>query len=418
MTGSVVRTEGHATAVAGFPAPVGSLVEIERQSGGPVAGEVIGFREAFTLVSPLGDMTGVRYGNRVRLVRSSRFVRVGQGLLGRVLNAHGIPVDSGPQPLLCDRTFVHRSAPPALDRPRIDTPLSTGIRALDGLLPCGQGQRVGIFSGAGVGKSILLGMLARHSEAEVNVVALIGERGREVKEFIDKNLGPAGLQKSVVVVATSDEPALLRREAALTATAIAEHFRDRGRSVLLLMDSLTRFATAQREIGLAAGETPAARGYPPSVFSLLPRLLERAGRSQRGSITAFYTVLVEGDNLNEPISDAVRSLLDGHVVLARKLASAGLYPAVDLLDSISRLAPLVADRPQLEAITKIRELLAAYRDHEDLIAVGAYRPGSNPTVDTAIRMRDAIAQYVRQGLEQACTAPLAREALFALVKQI
>jgi FliI/YscN family ATPase len=261
-------------------------------------------------------------------------------------------------------------------------------------------------------------MLARHSEAEVNVVALVGERGREVKEFIEKHLGSQGLQKSVVVVATSDEPALVRREAALTATAIAERFRDQGRHVLLLMDSLTRFATAQREIGLAAGETPATRGYPPSVFATLPRLLERAGRSQHGSITAFYTVLVEGDDLHEPISDAVRSLLDGHIVLARKLASAGLYPAVDLLESVSRLAPLVADRPQLEAIAKIRALLAAYRDHEDLISVGAYRPGSNPTVDTAIQMRDLISQYVRQGLEQACTARLAQEALCDLVNQM
>ncbi len=418
VTGSVVRTEGAATAVAGFPAPVGALVEIERQSGDPVAGEVIGFREELTLVSPLGDMTGVRYGSRVRLARTARFIRVGGGLLGRVINGHGQVIDGQPEPSLRDRTIVNRCAPPAYERPNIDTPLSTGIRAIDGLLPCGRGQRLGVFSGAGVGKSVLLGMLARHSEADVNVIALIGERGREVKDFVDNTLGPEGLKKTVIIVATSDEPALVRVEAAMTATAVAEYFRDQGKHVLLAMDSLTRFAMAGREIGLAAGETPATRGYPPSVFASLPRLLERAGCDQHGSITGFYAVLVEGDDINEPISDAARSLLDGHIVLSRKLASAGDYPAIDVVDSISRLAQDIAADDQLAAITKIRELLATHRHHEDMISIGAYQSGTNPSVDAAIAMRDKIRQYVCQGVDEYCSSASARETLLELVRRI
>lgn len=418
VTGSVVRTEGAATAVAGFPAPVGALVEIERQSGDPVAGEVIGFREELTLVSPLGDMTGVRYGSRVRLARTARFIRVGDGLLGRVINGHGQVIDGQPEPLLRDRTIVNRCAPPPYERPNIDTPLSTGVRAIDGLLPCGRGQRLGVFSGAGVGKSALLGMLARHSEADVNVIALIGERGREVKDFVDNTLGPEGLKRTVIIVATSDEPALVRVEAAMTATAVAEYFRDQGKHVLLAMDSLTRFAMAGREIGLAAGETPATRGYPPSVFASLPRLLERAGCNQHGSITGFYSVLVEGDDINEPISDAARSLLDGHIVLSRKLAAAGDYPAIDVVDSISRLAQDIAPGDQLAAIARIRELLAAYRHHEDMISIGAYRPGSNASVDAAMEMRDEIRRYLCQSVDEFCSPASARETLLDLVRQI
>ena len=418
VTGSVVRTEGAATAVAGFPAPVGALVEIERQTGEPVSGEVIGFREELTLVSPLGDMTGVRYGSRVRLARTARFIRVGEGLLGRVINGHGEPIDGRPEPPLEDRTIVNRCAPPAYERPHIDTPLSTGIRAIDGLLPCGRGQRMGVFSGAGVGKSVLLGMLARHSEADVNVIALIGERGREVKEFVEGNLGPVGLKKSVMIVATSDEPALVRVEAAMTATAVAEYFRDRGKNVLLAMDSLTRFAMAGREIGLAAGETPATRGYPPSVFASLPKLLERAGCDQQGSITGFYSVLVEGDDINEPISDAARSLLDGHIVLSRKLASAGDYPAIDIVDTISRLAQDIAPQEQLAAIAKVRGLLAEYRHHEDIISIGAYRPGSNPSVDAAISMRDQIRRYLCQDVDELCSSASTIETLLDLTRHI
>jgi flagellum-specific ATP synthase len=418
LTGCVVRTEGAATAVAGVPAPIGSVVEIQRQAGGPVTGEVIGFRDELTLVCPWGEMTGVRYGNRVRLARTSRDLRVGDGLLGRVIDAHGRTVDGRAEPSLEERIFVHRGAPPVFDRPRIDTPLATGVRAIDGLLPCGRGQRLGIFSGAGVGKSVLLGMLARNSEADVNVIGLIGERGREVKEFLENQLGPEGLAKSVVVVATSDEPALLRLEAARTATTVAEYFRDRGRHVLLAMDSLTRFAKAQREIGLAAGEAPAARGYPPSVFGALPKLLERAGPAARGSITAFYTVLVEGDDLNEPVSDAARSLLDGHLVLSRPLASGGVYPAIDVLESISRLARDVATDAQLAAITRLRHWLAAYRSHADVIAIGAYRAGSNPALDAAIRARAAIDRYLRQEPQERADRADSQTRLLQMVDQI
>lgn len=418
ITGCVVRTEGTAAAVAGFPAPVGSLIEIERQAGEPVSGEVIGFREDLTLVSTFGNMAGVRYGNRVRLSRTSRFLRVGDGLLGRVIDAHGRMIDGQPAPLLPERAVVNRAAPPVLDRPRIDTQLVTGVRAIDGLLPCGLGQRMGIFSGAGVGKSLLLGMLARNSAASVNVIALIGERGREVKEFIENGLGSDGLRKSVVVVATSDESPLLRLQAAVTATTVAEYFRDRGQDVMLAMDSLTRFAMAQREIGLATGETPATRGYPPSVFGALPRLLERAGRSDRGSITAFYTVLVEGDDLSEPVSDAARSLLDGHLVLSRRLASAGVFPAVDMLQSVSRLSRAVASPEHQAAICRVRQWLAAYHEHEDMITIGAYRGGSNPLLDTAIRAAPAIEQYLRQ--ESAARVGLAesRSELLRLVEEL
>ncbi len=337
LEGSVVRTVGMMAAVAGFPAPIGAVVEIERQSGASLEAEVIGFRDDLTLLYPLADMQGVRHGNRVRLKRTKNWLRVGPELLGRVIDARGQVMDSRPQPALADRTLLDRRPPNPVDRPRISEPLSTGIRAIDGLLTCGKGQRMGIFAGSGVGKSVALGMMARYTTADVNVIALIGERGREVNEFIERDLRPRGWPSSVVVVATSDEPALVRMRAAFAATAIAEYFRDRGQDVLLMMDSLTRFALAQREIGLAAGEPPTTRGFPPSVFALLPKLVERAGRSPRGSITAFYSVLVEADDPNEPISDAVRGLLDGHTWLSRKLASRGHYPAVDVLESLSRL---------------------------------------------------------------------------------
>jgi FliI/YscN family ATPase len=417
VTGSVVRTEGGATVVSGFPAPVGALVEIERQSGGPVTGEVIGFREELTLVCPLGDMTDVHRGNRVRLSRTPRVVRVGEGLMGRVINGNGLPVDGKPEPPLTDRITVNRFEPPELDRPAVQTPMSTGVRAIDALLPCGRGQRMGVFSGAGVGKSALLCMLARHSEADVNVIALIGRKGDDVTRLIDRKLGPDGLRKSVVVVANKDEPSLLRVEAAVIATAVAEYFRDRGKNVLLLMDSLTRFARAQREVGEAAGETPATRGYPPSLLASLTTLLERAGSNERGSITAFYSVLVENDDIDEPISNAARSLLDGHIVLSRKLASAGIHPAIELLESVSRLAPDIVPADQLDAIAKIRRLLAVFRDHEREILSGAYRTGSEPTVDAAIFLRDAIHRHLRQNLDEAAGRASAREMLLDLARQ-
>ena len=291
------------------------------------------------------------------------------------------------------------------------------MRAIDGLLTCGLGQRIGIFSGSGVGKSVTLGMMARYTSADVSVIALIGERGREVNEFIERDLGPEGLARSVVVVATSDEPALLRVQAAMTATAVAEYFRDQGKNVLLIMDSLTRFAMAQREIGLAAGEPPTTRGYPPSVFALLPKLVERAGRASRGSITAFYSVLVEGDDTNEPVSDTVRGLLDGHVILSRRLAAQAHYPAIDVLESISRLFTDITSAEQQQAAQTIRELLAAYREHEDLISIGAYRRGANPTVDAAIAMRDEINRFLRQAVADSSSVESARTQLVALAQR-
>ena len=414
MVGSVVHTDGLATSVAGFPAPVGALVEIQRQTGRPLRGEVIGFRDATTVVYPLGNVSGVRRGNRVRLISTARFMRVGDALLGRVIDAQGKPLDHLPAPGLTSRTRLDRTPPAAVERPRIHTPLCTGIRVFDALLTCGRGQRMGIFSGSGVGKSVLLGMMARYTTADVNVIALIGERGREVNEFLERDLGPTGLARSVVVVATSDEPALVRVQAALAATAVAEHFRDQGRDVLLMMDSITRFAMAQREIGLAAGEPPTTRGYPPSVFGLLPRLVERAGLNTHGSITAFYSVLVEGDDTNEPISDAVRGLLDGHTVLSRRLAGKGHYPAVDLLNSISRLMPDIVSREQLAAVTVVRELIAVHHEHEDLISIGAYRKGSHPLVDAAILMKPEIDRFLRQAVEESATLDTAHKELLQL----
>ena len=419
VTGSVAQTVGMTIAAAGFPAPVGAIAEIQRENGVPLLAEVIGFRDPqggtpMTLLSPLGGLAGIRHGNRVRLRRTAKYLRVGPGLLGRVLDASGRAVDGKPQPTLSERVALDRQPPHACTRPRIDRPLSTGVRAIDGLLTCGKGQRMGIFAGSGVGKSVLLGMMARYTSAEVNVIALIGERGREVNEFLERNLGPQGLAKSVVVVATSDEPALIRVQAATTAATIAEYFRDQKKDVLLLMDSVTRFAMAQREIGLAAGEPPATRGYPPSVFALLPKLVERAGRSPAGSITAFFTVLVEGDDPNEPVADAVRGLLDGHTWLSRSLASRGHYPAVDVLASLSRLMSDVASEEHRRAATAVRSLLAAHRDHEDLISIGAYRRGGNKLVDAAIEMQDDLNGFLRQRVDQPSSVEDARQALLLL----
>ncbi len=417
LSGAVVRTVGTTISVAGLPAPVGAVVEIERSPGEPLEAEVIGFKDHLTLLSPFRDLAGVRHGNRVRLRRTTRWLRVGDAMLGRVFDSSGQAVDGKPQPVLAQRASFHAAPPHPCTRPRIDTPLSTGVRSIDGLLTCGKGQRMGIFSGSGVGKSVLLGMMSRYTAADVIVTALIGERGREVNEFIERDLGPEGLAKSVVVVATSDEPAPVRVQAAATATAIAEFFRDQGKDVLLLMDSLTRFALAQREIGLAAGEPPTTRGYTPSVFAMLPKLVERAGRSPRGSITAFYTVLVEADDPNEPISDAVRGLLDGHTWLSRRLGSQGHYPAIDVLESLSRLMPEVTDDEHRAAAVAMRGLLAAYRDHEDLISIGAYRRGSNPKVDAAIELLDDINGFLRQSVDQPATLDESREGLMHVYRK-
>ena len=410
LTGSVIRTEGMMTAVAGFPAPIGALAEIDREAGGPIEGEVVGFRDNVTLVFPFQPISGVRHGNRVRMKRTRRDVRVGNSLLGRVINAHGHVTDGLAPPALAHHVALDRPPIAAIERPTIDTPLGTGVRAIDGLLTCGRGQRVGIFSGSGVGKSVTLGMMARYTAADINVIALIGERGREVNEFLLRDLGTEGLSRSVIVVATSDEPALLRVQAANTATAIAEFFREQGNDVLLLMDSLTRYAMAQREIGLASGEPPTTRGYPPSVFAMLPKLVERAGRSSTGSITAFYSVLVEGDDTNEPISDAVRGLLDGHIILSRRLASQAHYPAIDVLESISRLTPALSTPDQQNAIVVIRQMMATYHEHADLISIGAYRAGSNPQVDAAIAARPAIDRFLKQTVDESNTLETTREA--------
>lgn len=411
LEGTVVRSDGATLAVAGFPAPVGSLVHVLRTDGCRLDAEVIGFRDNLSLVSPFGDVTGVRRGNRVRLARTSRCVPVGEGLLGRVIDAHGRVLDGKRQPLLTDRRPLFGAAPVATERPRIDRAISTGVRSIDGMLTCGLGQRMGIFSGSGVGKSVLLGMMAQGTSADVRVIALIGERGREVNEFLERDLGRDAMRRTVVVVATSDQPPLMRVQAAHAATSVAEYFRDRGQDVLLLMDSITRFAMAHREIGLAAGEPPTTRGYPPSVFSHLPRLVERAGRAASGSITAFYSVLVEGDDLNEPVSDAVRGLLDGHVVLSRPLAAKGHYPAVDVLSSISRVMPDITPAEHVDAVRAIRQVMATYREHADLISIGAYARGSNPQVDLAVDRREEIGALLRQAIGETSSVAAAHKAV-------
>ena len=396
LVGTVVRTHGMTVAAAGFPAPVGSVAEIERPGGEVLVAEVIGFQDDMTILYPYSDITGVRRGNRIRLTKTLPWLRVGENLLGRVLNAEGKPVDGKPLPVLEDRILFDNDPPMASSRPRIHDILSTGVRAIDGMFTCGRGQRLGIFAGSGVGKSVTLGMIARYTDADVIVIGLIGERGRELNDFIERDLGAEGLKKTVVVVSTSNEPALMRVRAPMTAMAIAEYFRDQGKNVLIMMDSLTRFAMAQREIGLAAGEPPTTKGYPPSVFAMLPKLVERAGRSQRGTITAFFTVLVEGDDHNDPIGDTVRGLLDGHIWLSRKLSTRGHYPAIDPIESISRLMPDICDPEHLKSARAMRKMLGVYLDNEDLISIGAYRMGSNPEIDRAIKMKPMIDQYLQQ----------------------
>jgi flagellum-specific ATP synthase len=396
LRGRVSKLIGLTVAVAGFPAPLGAVAKLEAEHGTSVEAEVVGFSGDDTLLLPYGELHGIRRGTRVVLTQSVPGARVGDGLLGRVINGRGRFLDDKSPAVLPHRVALQPEPMSPMQRPRIDQPLGTGIRAIDGLLTCGRGQRLGIFAGSGVGKSTLLGQMARSTEADVNVVVLIGERGREVRDFIERDLGPEGLARSVVVVATGDDPAVLRLRAAYLGTSIAEYFRDTGRDVLLVMDSVSRFALAQREIGLAAGEPPATRGYPPSVFALLPRLLERSGRTNRGSITGLYTVLVEGDDTNEPIADAVRGTLDGHVVLSRKLAELGHFPAIDVLASISRLMNDVAGDEHRRAAASLRQLLAAHKQAEDLISIGAYQHGANALVDAALRMQEPIQRLLQQ----------------------
>ncbi len=396
FTGTVSNVVGLTATIASFPAPVGGICRINSSHGQAVEAEIVGFRNGEAVVVPYGSLSGVRRGDRTELTRSCLCIGTGDALRGRVLDGLGRAIDGGPPPLIDGRRLPDISPVPALDRPPISECLATGVRAIDAFLTCGRGQRLGIFAGSGVGKSTLLGQIARASDADVNVVVLVGERGREVREFLERDLGTEGLAKSVVVVATGDEPALMRYRAAMTGTAIAEGFRDEGRDVLLVMDSVTRFALAQREIGLAAGEPPATRGYPPSVFAALPRLLERSGRAGRGSITALYTVLVEADDQNEPIADAVRGILDGHVVLSRQLAERTHWPAIDIPASLSRTMNGLVTVEHRRAADDVRRLLAAYRDAQDLISLGAYQHGSNATIDRSLRLKDVIDGFLCQ----------------------
>jgi flagellum-specific ATP synthase len=395
-TGEVVELAGLAVASAGPIAGVGEFCEIRTSAGRSVRAQVIGFRDGRVLSMPLDDADGLRMGDLVVARKGEARVPVGPGLLGRVLDGFGRPIDGGP-PAGTETTYdLYGSPGNPLAREPIREPLATGIRVIDSLLPCGKGQRVGIFGGSGVGKTTLLGAMCRHNGADVTVIALVGERNREVREFVEHELGPEGMRRAVVVAATSDRPAPLRVRACFTALAIAEYFRDQGAGVLLVMDSVTRLAMAQREIGLAAGEPPAQKGYTPSVFALLPRVFERAGNFARGSITGFFTVLVEGDDFNEPVCDAVRAILDGHVALSRRLASAGHYPAIDVLESVSRLETQLAAGGQAQACRKVREALALYRQSEDLIQLGAYVSGSNPQLDAAIRLRPDLLAFLQQ----------------------
>lgn len=406
-TGQVTGVIGLTVTARGVDAAVGELVVIG-SGADQLAAEVVAISGDGSLACmPLGPVHGIRAGAPVAPTGAPLHVPVGEALRGRILDGLGRPID-GKGPLTdCAFAPVEAAAPPALQRSRVDIPLSLGVRALDTLVPFGRGQRVGIFAGSGVGKSSLLSMIARGTDAEISVVALVGERGREVREFLENDLGPEGLARSVVVIATSDEPPLVRLRAGFVATRIAEYFRDAGRDVLLMMDSLTRAAMAQREVGLSAGEPPATRGYPPSVFALLPRLLERAGPGVTGSITGIYTVLVEGDDHNEPIADSARSILDGHVTLDRRLASAGHFPTIEVLDSVSRVANSVTSKEQRVLSGTLRRMLAAYRDARELIEIGAYVPGTNPDVDRARELMPQIDGFLRQDLDEISDAPTA-----------
>ena len=394
-TGRVRSVIGMSVMVEGVQAAIGDAVTLARPSGELVA-EVVAIDEDGLLCLALGDLNGIRAGATVELAPGRLTVPVGDALRGRVLDALGRPIDGGPSLRDLPRVATSGIPPHPLRRAMVDSQLPLGVRVMDTLLPCGRGQRLGIFAGSGVGKSSLLSMIARGTEADVSVIALVGERGREVREMIEHDLGKEGMARSIVIVATSDEPALMRLQAAQTATRIAEWFRDKGRHVVLMMDSLTRFCMAQREVGLSAGEPPATRGYPPSVFALMPRLLERAGAGESGSITGLYTVLVEGDDMNDPIADTARSILDGHIVLSRKLATSGHFPSIDVLESISRVAPRVMTAEQIAEATELRRLMAAYRDAKDLIEIGAYVKGSNPLVDRSVQLRAAIDHFLRQ----------------------
>ena len=405
-----IRLNGKVTQVVGLvieghcpETSVGAICEVRPKDGEPIPAEVVGFRDNKTLLMPLGELRGVGLDSLIAVRRDKASLRVGPGLLGRVIDGLGNPIDEKGPLHLVDEYPIYAAPVNPMKRPPIRKPLDLGIRSINGLLTCGQGQRVGIMAGSGVGKSTLLGMIARYTEADVNVIALIGERGRELREFVEKDLQEQGLHKSVVVVATSDQPPLVRMRGAYLATTIAEYFKDQGKKVLLMMDSATRFAMAMREVGLAIGEPPTTKGYTPSVFAALPKLLERTGNFQEGSITGLYTVLVEGDDFNEPISDAMRSILDGHIVLSRDLAARNIYPPIDLLASASRVMGDVTEEYHRKLAGKFKESLATYRQSEDLINIGAYKAGSNPAIDNAIKKIDAMTAYQKQAIDDPVT---------------
>lgn len=403
MSGKVTQVIGLVIECKGPHVSIGELCYVSSRFPGvePIPAEVVGFREGNVLLMPVGEMQGIGPGCEVVSAQHVLKVKVGEELLGRVLDGLGNPMD-GKGPLLCkDEYPLQADPPPPLDRPRIHEPLYVGVRAIDGLITMGSGQRIGIMAGSGVGKSTLLSMIARNTEADISVIALVGERGREVRDFIERDLGEEGLKRSVVVVATSDKPALVRIKGAMTATAIAEYFRDKGHKVVLMMDSVTRFAMAQREVGLTVGEPPATKGYTPSVFALLPRLLERAGTSNKGSITGIYTVLVDGDDMNEPIADAVRSILDGHIVLSRNIAAQNHFPAIDVLSSVSRVMGDVVTKEHNNSARNMRALMAVYKEAEDLIHIGAYVKGSSEKIDEAVEKIDSINEFLCQGIFEA-----------------
>lgn len=401
FNGRVARAVGLTIEGTGPVSSIGQSCSIlTGQGNAGVKAEVVGFRGNRVLLMPLGDVRGIGPGSRLVYESASPVVGVGPALLGRVIDGVGNPLD-GQGPLSISAQYpLYNPVINPLERERITQPLDLGIRAINALLTCGSGQKMGIFAGSGVGKSVLLGMICRHTAADINVIALIGERGREVKEFIEKDLGPEGLKRSIIIAATSDQPPLVRLRGAFLATAIAEYFRDQGNHVLLLMDSVTRLAHAQREVGLAVGEPPTSKGYPPSVFTMLPKILERVAPARGGTMTGLYTVLVEGDDLSDPIADSVRSILDGHIVLSRDLAAKGHFPAIDILQSVSRVMPDIVEPDHLMASRFLLELMAVYRDTEDLLNLGAYRPGANPRIDLAVGMMDSITSLLRQNIHE------------------
>jgi len=415
--GRVTRIVGLAVEASGPSSKIGDVCEMFTLDGErSMRAEIVGFRDGQTLLMPFGSLEGIGLGSYVVYTGKALRVPVGDALVGRILDALGNPFDELAEPKI-DAWYPADNDPPnPLTRERIKEVMPLGVKAIDSMLTVGRGQRLGIFAGSGVGKSTLLGMMARYAVADVNVIVLVGERGREVRDFIEKDLGEEGLKKSVLVIATSDQPALLRLKCAMTGTAVAEYFRDRGKKVLLLMDSLTRFAMAQREIGMAAGEPPVSRGFPPSVFAILPRLLERSGMSDKGSITGLYTVLVEGDDMNEPISDTVRGILDGHIVLSRAIANSNHYPPIDVLGSVSRVMPEIVSKEHLQEFGTVKNMIAVYKEAEDLINIGAYREGANAEIDRSVKLHNPIQTFLKQDMNDSFTFEETLELLKGIVE--